>query len=43
MGTALDTDYITGLGAIDERMLILLDINKLMSSAEIELLNKLAA
>jgi purine-binding chemotaxis protein CheW len=41
MGTALDTDYITGLGTIDERMLILLDINKLMSSAEIGLLNKL--
>jgi purine-binding chemotaxis protein CheW len=43
MGTALDTDYITGLGTIDKRMLILLDINKLMSSAEIGLLNKLAA
>jgi purine-binding chemotaxis protein CheW len=43
MGTALDTDYITGLGIIDEHMLILIDINKLMSSAEIGLLNKLAA
>jgi purine-binding chemotaxis protein CheW len=43
MGTAIDTDYIIGLGTIDERMLILVDINKLMSSAEIGLLNKLAA
>lgn len=43
MGTAIDTDYIIGLGTTDERMLILVDINKLMSSAKIGLLNKLAA
>jgi purine-binding chemotaxis protein CheW len=43
MGTALDTDYIIGLGTIDDRMLILVDIKKLMSCAEIGLLNKLAA
>jgi purine-binding chemotaxis protein CheW len=43
MGTGLNTDYITGLGAIDERMLILVDIDRLMSSAEIGLLDKLAA
>jgi purine-binding chemotaxis protein CheW len=43
MGTAIDTDYIIALGTIDERMLILVDISKLMSCAEIGLLNKLAA
>jgi len=34
---AMDTSYITGLGTIDERMLILIDIEKLMSSAEMAL------
>jgi purine-binding chemotaxis protein CheW len=43
MGSALDTDYLTGMGAIDDRMLILIDIDKLMSSAEIGLIDKLAA
>jgi purine-binding chemotaxis protein CheW len=33
MGSVLDTEYIKGLGTIDERMLILLDIDKLMSSS----------
>jgi len=32
-----DTEYITGLGTIDERMLILVDIEKLMSGAELGL------
>jgi chemotaxis signal transduction protein len=32
MGTALNTDYLIGLGTLDERMLILVDIDKLMSS-----------
>ncbi|WP_019142883.1 chemotaxis protein CheW [Noviherbaspirillum massiliense] len=43
MGTALNTNYITGLGTIDERMVILLDIDQLMSSAEMGLIEKLAA
>jgi len=34
MGTAFNTDYLIGLGTLDERMLILIDIDKLMSSAE---------
>ena len=34
---AMDTSYITGLGTVDERMLILIDIEKLMSSAEMAL------
>ncbi len=33
----LDTDYIIGLGTVDERMLILMDIETLMCSAEIGL------
>ena len=30
--SSVDTDYITGLGTVDERMLILIDIEKLMTS-----------
>ena len=36
-GTAFDTDYLVGLGAVDERMLILVDIEKLMTSADMAL------
>jgi purine-binding chemotaxis protein CheW len=43
MGTALNTDYLIGLGTIDERMVILVDIDRLMSSAEMGLIEKLAA
>jgi purine-binding chemotaxis protein CheW len=43
MGVALNTDYLIGIGAIDERMLILVDIERLMSSSEMGLLEKLAA
>jgi purine-binding chemotaxis protein CheW len=43
MGTALNTDYLIGLGTLDERMLILVDIDRLMSSAEIGLIDELAA
>lgn len=40
MGTALNTDYLIGLGTIDERMLILVDIDKMMSSAELSLIEQ---
>lgn len=43
MGTALDTDYLIGLGTIDKRMLILVDIDKLLSGSELGLINELAA
>ena len=43
MGTALDTDYLIGLGTIDDRMIILVDIDRLLSSDEIGLVSKLAA
>ena len=43
MGTALNTDYLVGLGTLEERMLILLDIERLMSSAEMGLIERAAA
>ena len=43
MGTAFSTEYIIGLGTIDERMLILVDIDRLMSSEEMGLVERLAA
>ena len=39
---SLDTSYVIGLGTIDERMLILIDIEKLMSDGDIGLVNNLA-
>ncbi|MCB1984167.1 MAG: chemotaxis protein CheW [Burkholderiales bacterium] len=38
-GTAIDTEYIKGLGTVDDRMLILLDIEKLMGSREMGLID----
>ncbi len=43
MGTTFDSDYLIGLGTLEQRMLILVDIDKLMSSAEMGLIEKLAA
>ncbi len=37
-GGVIDTEYIIGLGTMEERMLILVDIEKLMSSTEMGLL-----
>lgn len=42
MSSVIEDDYLLGLGTIEERMLILLDIDKLMSSAEMGLIEKLA-
>jgi purine-binding chemotaxis protein CheW len=36
-GASLDTKYIIGLGTVDERMLILMDIEKLMTSNDMAL------
>jgi len=38
VGTALNTDFLMGLGTVDERMLILVDIDMLMSSPEMGLI-----
>jgi purine-binding chemotaxis protein CheW len=43
LGAAMDTGHLIGMGAIDERMLILVDIDKLMSSAEMGLVEQVAA
>lgn len=37
----LSTEYLMGLGAIDERMVILVDIEKLLSSEEMELVDNI--
>jgi purine-binding chemotaxis protein CheW len=42
MGTAVNTDFLIGLGTLDERMLILVDIEKLMSSEEMGLVERAA-
>ena len=39
MTSALDEAYLIGLGALDERMLILIDIEKLMASSEMGLVD----
>jgi purine-binding chemotaxis protein CheW len=36
---SFDTQYITGLGTVDERMLILVNIEKLMTSADMALVD----
>lgn len=43
IGTVFDTEYLVGLGTIGERMLILVDIDKLMSSADMGLIERIAA
>ena len=43
LSASLETKYITGLGTIDQRMLILVDIEKLMSSREMELMDTAVA
>ena len=39
----LSTEYLTGLGALDERMLILVNIDKLLSSEEMALIDDAAS
>jgi purine-binding chemotaxis protein CheW len=38
--SAFDTKYITGLGTVDERMLILVDIERLMSASDMALVEQ---
>ena len=40
MGAALNTDYITGLGTVNDQMLILVDIEKLMGSEEMQIVDR---
>jgi purine-binding chemotaxis protein CheW len=39
MDTTFNSDYLIGLGTIDQRMLILVDIDKLMTSADMGLVD----
>jgi len=41
-GTAFSTEYLTGIGTLGERMLILVDIEKLMTSDEMALVEAAA-
>lgn len=41
-GVALDTQYIQGLASIEDRMAIVVDIEKLMSSSEMGLIDSVA-
>ncbi|MBS1170211.1 MAG: cheW4 [Burkholderiaceae bacterium] len=43
IGTAFDTSYLTGLGTVGDRMLILVNIEKLMSSADMGVIEQLTA
>jgi purine-binding chemotaxis protein CheW len=42
-GAGLDTQYIMGLGTVDERMIILADIERLMTSSDMALVEEAAA
>jgi purine-binding chemotaxis protein CheW len=41
MSSAVDTSFITGIGSVADRMLILMDIEGLMSSEEMGLINSI--
>lgn len=43
MGAAVDAEYLIGIGTIDQRLLLLVDIEALMSSAELGLVAEIAA
>jgi purine-binding chemotaxis protein CheW len=40
--SSFDTEYITGLGTVEDRMLILVDIEKLMGGADMGLVEAAA-
>jgi purine-binding chemotaxis protein CheW len=41
--SSLDTQYITGLGTVDDRMIIVMDIERLMTSRDMDLVEAVAA
>lgn len=43
LGGALDSDYLVGLGTVDERMIILVDIDRLISAADMGVIDSVAA
>ncbi len=42
-GTTIDTAFVSAMATVDERMLIVVDIDKLMSSQELQLIETAAA
>lgn len=40
LGSVIDTEYIMGLGTVDNRMLILIDIEKMVSSGDMGLIEQ---
>jgi len=42
-GASLDTQYLRGMATMDDRMVILVDIERLMSASDMELITKVAA
>lgn len=42
-GSSLDTQYLIGMGTTDDRMIILIDIERLMSASDMDLIAKAAA
>ena len=41
--SSLDMEYITGMGTVDDRMIIVIDIEKLMTSGDMDLVEMAAA
>ena len=42
-GASLDTQYLRGMATMEGRMVILIDIERLMSASDMELIAKVAA
>jgi purine-binding chemotaxis protein CheW len=42
-GSAINTEFISGMATIDERMLIVVDIQRLMSSDDLQLIEQVSA
>ncbi len=43
LGAALDTDYLVGMGTLNDRIVLLVDIEQLMSTSEMGLVEQIAA
>jgi purine-binding chemotaxis protein CheW len=42
-GSAINTEFISGMATVDDRMLIVVDIHKLMSSEDLQLIEQVSA
>jgi purine-binding chemotaxis protein CheW len=42
-GSAINTEFISGMATVDERMLIVVDIQRLMSSDDLQLIDQVSA